>query len=183
MLGLCALGYRRPPSAVLPIGIGAVLPDAPMLVFYGVQKLVLGTPERIIWASRYFEPIWQDFFDLFNSLPLIGLGLLVAAVARRQAWVLLFASMSLHVLLDLPLHHDDAHRHFYPLSNWRFESPVSYWNPDHYGRLTAPLEAALGLLGCGVLARRHRSARARAAIALLMLVYVAYIGFALFMWV
>ncbi|NEO26580.1 MAG: hypothetical protein F6K03_06700, partial [Kamptonema sp. SIO4C4] len=37
-------------------------------------------------------------------------------------------------------------RHFYPLSDYRFISPVSYWNPKHYGAIIALLEVILVLL-------------------------------------
>ena len=35
---------------------------------------------------------------------------------------------------------DDAHRHFYPLSDYRFISLVSYWDPRHYGTVAMPAE-------------------------------------------
>ena len=34
------------------------------------------------WSDAYFEPGWQAFFDLFNSLPLIALGAVIAWRAR-----------------------------------------------------------------------------------------------------
>ena len=48
--------------------------------------------------------------------------------------------MLLHSLGDFPLHHDDAHRHFFPFSDWRFISPISYWDPAHYGNWASLLE-------------------------------------------
>ena len=57
--------------------------------------------------------------------------------------------MALHVPEDLFLHHDDGHRHFYPLSQWRYSSPVSYWDPNHYGKIVAPLEALAVVLEIG----------------------------------
>ena len=64
------------------------------------------------------------FFDCFNSLPFIGMGFLVALRVKSRAGQLVCLSMLLHVFGDLPLHHDDGHRHFFPFSDWRFESPV-----------------------------------------------------------
>ena len=72
--------------------------------------------------------------------------------------------MLLHSAFDLPLHHDDAHRHFFPLSDVRFASPLSYWDPAHYGNPMALLE--LGLV-CGAsiwLWARFPSRPARAAL-------------------
>ncbi len=182
VLNLCVLGQRKSATAVVPIAVGAALPDAPMFFFYGVEKLWLGVPEQVIWSSRYFDPAWQDFFDVFNSLPIMAVGLGIAFLARQRWWALLFASMVLHVLLDLPLHHQDAHRHFFPLSDWRFASPVSYWNPAHYGYLMAPLEALASLAGCVLLWRRYPGRGARVALAGLALLYLAFIGFAVVLW-
>lgn len=69
--------------------------------------------------------------------------------AAWPALLLVFAlSGLLHLAGDLPLHAEDAHRHLWPLSDWRFISPVSYWDPAHYGRIAAPIEAlfAAGLI-------------------------------------
>ncbi len=55
-------------------------------------------------------------------------------------------SIICHCLLDLPVHHDDAHRHFFPLSNYRFISPFSYWDVNHYGRVVAAIELLLVLI-------------------------------------
>jgi hypothetical protein len=136
---------RRPvaPAMTWPILIGALLPDAALFVFYSWAK-GQGLPERTIWGEAYYSQPWQDIFALGNSMPLglLGVGL---GYALQRPWLgLLSASMVLHHLADLPLHHDDAHRHFWPLSSVRFVSPVSYWDVEHFGRLGATVE--LGLL-------------------------------------
>ena len=53
--------------------------------------------------------------------------------------------MICHSLLDIPVHNDDAHRHFFPLTDYRFMSPLSYWDPNHYGRFVALFELLLVL--------------------------------------
>ena len=77
--------------------------------------------------------------------------------AQRQGIALLFASIILHALEDLPVHHDDAHRHFLPLSDFRFESPVSYWDPNHYEGIVGALEIGLVLIASIYVLRRARS--------------------------
>ena len=52
----------------------------------------------------------------------------------------------LHLLFDLPLHHDDGRAHFWPLTGWIFESPVSYWDVRHGAAWVAPIEALVGAL-------------------------------------
>lgn len=137
---------------------GGVVPDLPMFVFYGWERLVRGATEAEIWGVLYFDPGWQAVFDLFNSLPLIALGLYVAWRLRSLTSTGLFASMGLHVLADLPLHGADAHRPFFPLSTWRFKSPVSYWDPGSFGGVVAPLELA-AVAVCTVVALRRFESR------------------------
>lgn len=180
--GLLVLGRRDRPELDLPILLGSVAPDVPMVWFYFWQKVVRGVPERTIWSESYFEADWQAFFDVFNSLPVLLGCAVVAWRFGRPRLTAFLAAMAVHVVGDLPLHHDDGHRHFYPLSDWRFESPVSYWDPAHYGGIVAPLEAVLVVAGCFVLARRRTSLGARLAIAAVAVVYALYWGYAVFMW-
>ncbi len=183
VLNLLVLSPRDRPQLFAPVTLGAVLPDAPMFGFYLHQRLVAGRPEAWIWSRGYFDPDWQLFFDLFNSIPLILLGLLVARRTGAVRGMALFASMGLHALFDLLLHNDDAHRHFLPFSGWRFESPVSYWDPRHYGELASVAEIGLVLVGCLVLSRRFRTRTARVLVGSVLGVYTLYIGYAVVVWV
>lgn len=157
VLNLTVLGKAESSKYLLPTGIGALLPDAPMFVFYLVERFALGTPNQIIWRDAYFDPGWQNFIDAFNSVPLVAVGLAFAWKYQNQFLKLLCLSMLLHFALDLPLHHDDAHRHLFPLLDWRYQSAISYWDPRHYGRIVSLLEAAAVLVCCYVLFRRHDS--------------------------
>jgi hypothetical protein len=141
----------------LPITAGALLPDLPMVGFYLVERGIRGTPESMIWGQLYFDPGWQSLFDAFNSLPLIALAALFAWRARRPAALAFLASMALHCLADLPLHREDAHAHFWPLTGWRFLSPVSYWDPRHGGFAFLGAELALLLAAPFALRRRTRA--------------------------
>ena len=90
---------------VVAIGMGAVLPDAPMFAFYGYQK-IMGRSEAFIWNTAYFQERWQLCFDLFNSIP-IFLGIYLLARFLPLRWLsLLAASALLHCVCDLPVHHD-----------------------------------------------------------------------------
>ena len=125
--------------------LGALLPDLPMFGFYAYYKL-LGTPESLIWGELYFLPSWQNFFDVFNSIPLAAALALAAHYLKRPALVALALSLLLHLAFDLPLHNDDAHRHFFPFSDWRFISPLSYWDSAHHGSWVRWVELALSLV-------------------------------------
>jgi hypothetical protein len=183
VVNLVLLGRRDRPELVPPILLGSVLPDLPMSVFYLVERVGMGRSEQLIWSQSYFAPHWQDFFDLFNSFPLIGGAMALAYLAGNRWMLLLGASMALHGLFDLPLHHDDGHRHFYPFSEWRFASPVSYWDPAHHGRITGSIEALFVLTGSVTLWMRYESRRLRASLLAVGVLYVAYLVFALIMWV
>lgn len=145
VLNLAILGNEESVGRHLPVGVGALLPDAPMAVFWVHASLVQGLPQSAVWSEAYFRPEWRVVFDAFHSLPiaLALLGLAAWLGSGRAAW--LFASMALHQLLDLPLHASDAHAHFFPFSDYRFESPVSYWDPGYFGNVVAPLEMTVVL--------------------------------------
>jgi hypothetical protein len=123
-----------------PILLGAVLPDLPIFVFYGWTRFIQRLPESIIWSEAYYQPFWQALIALLHSLPLASMGFVLSAVLGWSVPALLFGSMILHSLGDLPVHHDDAHRHFFPFSNYRFISPVSYWDPRHHGAIVSLIE-------------------------------------------
>lgn len=181
VLNALVLGRGRWQAAWLPITAGALMPDLPMLAFYFYER-VLGTPEGVIWSDVYFRPDWQLFFNLFNSLPLLAVAALVAWRARAPGWLAFFSSMILHCLADLPLHHDDAHAHLLPLSSWRFRSPVSYWDPEHHGRLFAAAELTFVLGSAGTLVLRSRPLAWRIVGGLTLLCYAAFVAFAVVMW-
>lgn len=182
VINLALLGRDVPKRYLPPMVIGSILPDLPIFLFYLIQKILFGASEKDIWSDAYFHPLWQNLFDLFNSIPLICLGLLVSWWKKARASGYLFASMLVHVLCDFPLHNDDAHRHFFPFSDWRFESPLSYWDPAHFGCVVAPLEFMAVAYCSYVLLRRYKSRFARLAVIMLALIYLAYFAFALIFW-
>lgn len=183
VFNLIVLGRKNHPEDLTPIAFGAVLPDMPMVLFYSVHKVILGTPEMVIWTEAYHSPGWQVFFDLLNSLPIIALIGFVAWQLGSRWITILSASMALHALCDLPLHNTDAHRHFYPFSDWRFESPISYWDPSHYGLWFAGAEIAMVIIGALWLLRRYQSRWAKSLFALVAISYVVYIGYVIVVWV
>ncbi len=147
VLNSLTLGHGRWRRHCAAVVAGAVAPDLPMVAFYAVQRYGLERASREIWSHDYFQPHWQAFIDIFNSFPLIALAAWIAWRLRRTAWFVFFLSMGLHCAADFPVHHDDAHAHFFPLSSWRFESPVSYWDPRHHGRQFRQFERWFVLLG------------------------------------
>ena len=158
---------------------GAIIPDAVMFAFYA-WHLLIGTAESQIWAVEYYRPFWQAIIDLFNSIPLIAIALLICWKAKRPMLFAFFASMLLHTFGDMPLHHEDAHRHFFPFVDWRFVSPVSYWDPDHHGQLMSQIEFISVLVGSVYLFLKHPSTRYW--VAGLGAVYLGYWAYVVLVW-
>lgn len=156
ILNLALLRRRVDPIMTWPILMGGLIPDGALFIFYAWarwQRL----PERTIWSEAYYSQPWQDIFAVGNSIPL-GLLAIALGYGLKRFWLeFVGASMVLHHLADLPLHHDDAHRHFWPFSSVRVISPISYWDIDHFGRLGATLELVLVLTATAYLLPQLRS--------------------------
>ncbi len=128
------------PHANLAIVVGAILPDLPIFLLYFWAKFIQKLPERQIWTQSYWQPGVQNWVALFHSIPIAVLAAIVAHYCGWETGQIILMSMVLHSLGDLPVHHDDAHRHFFPLSDYRLISPISYWDPQHYGGIVALVE-------------------------------------------
>ena len=144
ILNTAFLSKRANPTLHRYAFLGAVLPDLPMFIFFAAETLIRRTPQSELWDTRYYIDAWQTFFDLFNAVPLILILLGVGVYGFRSEKTVTFAwSMLLHCGFDLITHHDDGHRHLFPISDFIFQSPISYWDPDHYGAIVSPIEQLL----------------------------------------
>ena len=165
---------------------GALLPDAGVYGLFLWSKLA-GVPERDLWSRIYFSEPMQTVQAVLNSVPLYAVLLVAAAillrpgeeangsgfVARRSLPGLLALAALLHLAGDLPVHADDAHRHFWPVTDWRFHSPVSYWNPSQGGAWFVWVEGAIGIACAVALWRRFAARWVRALLALAVVAYLA----------
>lgn len=158
----CAAVGSRPAGRLWPSLVGGALPDAPIYLFFVYEKLLLRVPEHLIWSRDYFVSPIRPVLDALHSLPLILLALGVALALRNDILKWLSWSLLLHACADFPLHHDDAHRQFFPFSDFRFASPVSYWDPRHHGAWGASFELVVTAVCVAVLFRRHAGAKSRA---------------------
>lgn len=174
--------HRVGRSLILPIALGAVVPDITMFGFYIYYKWIRHFPESTIWNDLYFRPEWQSGFDSLHSFPLICVGMWMAYRMASRTWGAFFGSMALHSVSDFLLHNNDAHRHFFPLADYRFASPVSYWDPQYFGQIMAPLEALMVIAGSITLARAHPSRGARTLLIAVGALYLLGMGYALLVW-
>ena len=125
----------------------------------------------MIWRQLYWQEPWQTFGAISNSIPLF-VGLLVLGIWRSRALNLLAIAALLHLGIDFLTHASDAHKHFWPLMEWRFHSPISYWEQDYYASFVAVFEAFLGLACIVLLWRRHRTIFIRIILGLTGITYL-----------
>ena len=162
--------------------LGALLPDLPIFSFYFYKKIIRNVPEAVIWQNHYFLSGWQNLFDIFNSMPLALMGLALSMRKKARGGTLFFGSIMLHLTADFFLHNDDAHRHFLPFTNWRFISPVSYWDPQHYGGIVSILEMVIAF-SLGVLLIKTFHMKINGIIAgCWILIYALYEVYILVVW-
>lgn len=151
--------------------LGAVLPDVSLIAMVAVG-VAMQVPASVIFDEWYFNDFWQGIGAMSNSIPIYvvlaavsGLSLYRVESKRSDAFFasLLVLSLSalMHCLTDFPLHHDDGRPHFWPLTQWVYESPVSYWDPRHYGQLWSVFEVLLATGFAYLLWRRYRGKIAR----------------------
>ena len=153
ILNSALLGRKENPTHYWPVVLGSIFPDFPMVLyflFYSLQSLHIPLTGGYLNEYR-FRQLWVDWG---HSIPLALVVALVCFLAKFQGGLYFSLSVLLHSLEDLPVHADYAHRHFLPLSNYRFYSPISYWDPQHHAKIVAPIEWLLVLACIGVLWRR-----------------------------
>lgn len=145
--------------------LGGVLPD---LALYSllVWGLISGLSLEEMFSQRYWSPAWQAAMSPGNSAPAfllilaIGYGLMRGGGKHQYLGAVLTAlggAALAHIALDFPLHVDDGHTHLWPLSDWKFVSPVSYWDPAHFGNWVRPVELLIGIACLIVLFRRFKA--------------------------
>ena len=137
VINLALLSQTLAPNTLWAISVGAILPDVPIFIFYAVAKGIYQLPEKQIWTEAYYQSMVQFWVALGHSFPLAIVGLVVSLYWRSGLGITFFASIIGHFLLDIPVHNDDAHRHFFPVSDFRFISPLSYWDVRHHARWVA----------------------------------------------
>lgn len=147
LVGWAALARQKPQPVILAALIGALLPDLSLYVMAGVSMFVLNIPASVVFDELYFSDAWQTVFAIDNSFIVWGAALAAAVASKREWAIALCGAALLHLALDFPLHHDDGRAHFWPVTNWIFESPLSYWDRRHHAGIIGPLELTLAV-GC-----------------------------------
>jgi len=161
--------------------IGGLVPDLPFFILTVLGAIYYNTigvvptgepPMTYMHMTLYFtDPLWIASHNFFHApFILLVIGLVGYLAQRRsQTWgryLLWFAlGAGLHTVIDIFTHAGDGPVILFPFNwTWRFNSPVSYWDPAHYGLIFAPLEHILDVILIFVLVRDWRRKKRRAVV-------------------
>jgi membrane-bound metal-dependent hydrolase YbcI (DUF457 family) len=169
--GLALFGNTTNRARLLAVGFGSVAPDCVVVLFFCFFTLFVGDFRLAVWDQWYFHSAWHGLFNLAHSFWLWPLVLALAWWRAHETLAWFAGSALFHSVTDFFVHATDAYMHFYPFSDWRFESPLSYWNPEYYGIPVRFAEITLALIGVTLIYRRATTWKGRAgAVALGLLV-------------
>jgi len=184
LLALAVLSKKGEPKRNWAVFFGSILPDLAIYLWAPYQYFVNGVSGSKMWGELYFAPPMQNLIAYFNSIPIYAALALIGILARAKLWgklLLVFALAALiHMATDLPVHADDAYRHFWPLSDWRFHSPLSYWDKDHHAGWVGLIDIALAIGAIIVLWRRFSIKWARVILSALSVFYLLIVASSLF---
>lgn len=178
ILGAALFGRRDERPRTWAALAGSLMPDLSLYLMAGVSIYVLDIPARRVFRELYYSEAWQQVFAVDNSFVLWGIALALALWLRAGVAVAFCGAALVHIACDFPLHNHDARMHFWPLSEWRFFSPFSYWDDARGGWWFGLVEAALVAALLVLLWRRHRDRVLRATFAVIALAQIA----PFFMW-
>lgn len=149
-------------SSRFALGLGSIAPDVPLYLmsFGGIAffKYVKGWEGkrtfRHLFDELYFnDPLWIGFHNFLHSPTNLFLLAVVTFILRKRfpqvsRWTFYFLTACLfHSVADIVTHHDDGPVLFFPFDwKYRFSSPVSYWDPNHFGRPFMVFETLLNLV-------------------------------------
>ncbi len=144
--------------------IGSVIPDIPLALLTMIGTLYYRwfnptvpageVHERLHFQLFFTNAWWIASHNFFHSL-IIGallLGLGWWAWRNQKSWGMTLVWFALgtliHTVIDIFTHHSDGPVFLFPLTwSYRFQSPISYWEQEYYGRQFGMFELALnGLL-------------------------------------
>jgi hypothetical protein len=158
VMASAVLARPASPRRNAAIILGAFAPDASMFLFFAWSR-IQGWSGTQTWDFQYWTEPWQTLGAVSNSFILWGILLGLALWRKAPILIAIAAAALLHIAFDFPLHADDAHRHFWPVSDWRFFSPISYWDPKANGLIGGVIESLVTWAALIALWVRFRSDR------------------------
>ncbi len=162
-------GMKAGRAAGISGAVGAALPDMTAFVAAAYYFDEFGSmPREQLLDAIYFTGPFGATGSALHSIVPVGSLLALYCVLRLGRFdehrVLLWFLLGWagHTVVDFLTHVDDLRPLFWPLSDWRWASPVSYYNPRYYGRefmLVSP--ASMLVIMTVLLRRRLRERRGR----------------------
>lgn len=156
IFGAAAFARPEKPNTLTAALAGALAPDLSLYLMVGVSIWILDVPARTVFGDYYYSDAWQSVFAVDNSFILWGV-LLAVALWRKWTLVTAFAGAAvLHLCFDFPLHTHDARMHFWPVSDWVFQSPISYWDNRAHAGIVGSMEVTMSVGLAALLATRFQ---------------------------
>ena len=154
LLGAALFGKAGQGRVVLAAVLGSLAPDASLYFLAGTALFILQIPPQVVFDALYFSPAWQTVFAVDNSFLLWGAGFALALRFKRPAWIAFSAAGILHLALDFPLHAGDGRPHLWPLSDWVFHAPISYWDSQYHAGWVAPISSTMCIAAFAMIWRK-----------------------------
>ena len=148
--------------------LGALAPDVSLYLMASVSIFVMGISPGVVFRDYYYSDAWQSVFAVDNSFVLWGVIWVVVFLLRRPLALVFASAALLHLALDFPFHTHDARQHFWPISNWVFESSISYWDRHAHAGIVGTFEVALSVALSIFLLARFRSWIVRGIVVMLL---------------
>ena len=143
IIGTALFARKDQKGTYLAALAGAFAPDLSLYLMVAVSIWIMGVPAQTVFREYYYSDAWQSVFAVDNSFILWGLALGFALWRGWPRLVAFSAAGLAHLAMDFPLHTHDARQHFWPVSDWVFVSPVSYWDSSAYAGIVGPAEFAI----------------------------------------
>lgn len=178
LIALALLSKKGHTKRNWAVFLGSLIPDLAIYLWAPYQSVVNGVSGEDMWRELYFQAPMQNLIAYFNSIPIYLALAIMGWVMRAKIWgqALLFFALAalIHLATDFPVHSEDAYRHFWPLTDWRFYSPLSYWDTDHHSRWVSLVEAIIGLICIVVLWKRFPKLWIKITLGLLTVFYLLF---------
>lgn len=113
--------------------LGSVFPD--LLMFAATPFIALRHRIGIKRAHSLIHQVRELDIAIETCHSFLALGVAFVLVWAFAPWLLMFCWGWLsHLLIDFFTHHEGGHPPLYPFHRWKFKSPISFYEPERYGR-------------------------------------------------
>ncbi|MGK7913851.1 MAG: metal-dependent hydrolase [Synechococcus sp.] len=158
LIGAATAKFSRHPIVTSAFLLGSIAPDLPLYVlsiggylYYTGRGMTAAETLGYMFDDLFFsDPVWIALHNVLHSPLVLTVAIALLWTSRDRIGSLarwsfyFFLACLLHTAIDIPTHVHDGPLLFFPL-NWniRFRGPISYWDPDYFGREFTYFELAL----------------------------------------